>query len=82
MAAHSSILARRIPWTEEPGGLWSIESHRVRRDLTQMHIKQVYRHCFSNSICSLHILVSHFGNSCSVSNIFTIIIFVMVIGDL
>ena len=21
MAAHSSILARRIPWTEEPGGL-------------------------------------------------------------
>ena len=22
-AAHSSILAWRIPWTEEPGGLWS-----------------------------------------------------------
>ena len=26
MAAHSSILAWRIPWTEEPGGLWSMES--------------------------------------------------------
>ena len=26
MATHSSILAWRIPWTEEPGGLWSIES--------------------------------------------------------
>ena len=25
MAIHSSILAWRIPWTEEPGGLWSIE---------------------------------------------------------
>ena len=24
MATHSSILAWRIPWTEEPGGLWSI----------------------------------------------------------
>ena len=29
MATHSSILARRIPWTEEPGGLWSIGSQRV-----------------------------------------------------
>ena len=27
MATHSSILARRIPWTEEPGGLQSIGSH-------------------------------------------------------
>ena len=26
VAAHSSILAWRIPWTEEPGGLQSIES--------------------------------------------------------
>ena len=26
MATHSSILAWRIPWTEEPGGLPSIES--------------------------------------------------------
>ena len=24
MATHSSILARKIPWTEEPGGLWSM----------------------------------------------------------
>ena len=24
MATHSSILIWRIPWTEEPGGLWSI----------------------------------------------------------
>ena len=32
MAAHSSILAWRIPWTEEPEGLQSIGSHRVRHD--------------------------------------------------
>ena len=29
MATHFSILAWRIPWTEEPGGLRSIGSHRV-----------------------------------------------------
>ena len=29
MAIHSSILARKIPWTEEPGGLESMKSQRV-----------------------------------------------------
>ena len=29
MATHSSILAWRIPWTEEPGGLQSTRSQRV-----------------------------------------------------
>ena len=29
MAIHSSILAWRIPWTEDPGGLQSIVSQRV-----------------------------------------------------
>ena len=29
MATHSSVLARRIPWTEEPGGLESMGSQRV-----------------------------------------------------
>jgi len=32
MATHSSILAWRIPWTEEPGRLQSMESHRVRHN--------------------------------------------------
>ena len=32
MATHSSILAWRFPWTEEPGGLWSIESQRAGCD--------------------------------------------------
>ena len=29
MATHSSILAWRIPLTEDPGGLQSLESHKV-----------------------------------------------------
>ena len=31
-ATHSSIVARRIPWTEEPGGQQSIGLQRVRHD--------------------------------------------------
>ena len=33
MATYSSILARKIPWTEEPGGLQSMGSQRVGHDL-------------------------------------------------
>ena len=32
MATHSSILAWRIPWTEKPGGLQSMESQRAGHD--------------------------------------------------
>ena len=32
MATHSSILAWRIPWTEEPDRLWSIGLQRVGHD--------------------------------------------------
>ena len=32
MATHSSVLARKIPWTEEPGGLQSTGSQRVGHD--------------------------------------------------
>ena len=32
MAIHSSILACRIPWTEEPGGLQSMELQRIGHD--------------------------------------------------
>ena len=36
MATHSNILAWEIPWTEEPGGLQSIGSQRVRHDLVTL----------------------------------------------
>ena len=41
MATHFSIPARRIPWTEEPSGLQSIEWHRVGQDLGDL------AHCFA-----------------------------------
>ena len=43
MATHSSILACRVPWTEEPGGLQSMGPQRVRQDLaTKQQTKQGY----------------------------------------
>ena len=31
-ATHSSILVWRIPWTEDPGGLWSMGLQRIEHD--------------------------------------------------
>ena len=44
MATHSSILAWRIPWTEEPGVLQSMGLHsqtRLKRLSTQAHINSI-----------------------------------------
>ena len=46
MATHSSILAWRIPWTEEPSRLWSIGLQRIRHnwsDLAHTHTHTVVR---------------------------------------
>jgi len=37
MTDHPSILTWKIPWTEEPGRLQSIESQKVRQDLATVH---------------------------------------------
>ena len=60
MATHSTILAWRSPWTEEPGGLQSTESKRVRHDLarvrahthTHTHTKKALD--FDTSLYTLH----------------------------
>ena len=38
MATHFSILARKMAWTEEPGGLRSMRLQRVRHSYTHVHI--------------------------------------------
>ena len=54
MAPHSSILAWRIPWTEEPGGLQSMGSPRVRHGwvtLTHTHPHtQTHTHTHTHTI--------------------------------
>ena len=47
IAPHSSILAWRIPWTEEPGRLRSIGLQQVRHDCGSTHT------CKVNVICDL-----------------------------
>ena len=40
-ATHSSILIWEIPWTEEPGGLQSMGSQRIRHDLGSEHARAI-----------------------------------------
>ena len=46
MATHSYILAWKIPWTEEPGGLQSMESQRVGCDLATKTVTKKERFRF------------------------------------
>ena len=47
MASHSNILAWRILWTEEPGGIQSIGSQRIKHDLVHIAHKSIFRHGIS-----------------------------------
>ena len=49
MATHSSILAWRIPWTEEPGGLQSTRSQRVGHDGAASQISYKLRRAAASS---------------------------------
>ena len=48
MATHSSILAWRIPWMDEPVELQSVGSQRVRRDLVTKQQQTYYELKFAN----------------------------------
>ena len=48
MATHSSILAWEIPWTEEPGGLQSTGSQKLRHNLvTKQQFAKLATHLMS-----------------------------------
>ena len=60
MATHSSTLAWRIPWTAEPGRLWSIASQRVGHDRSDLALELAKSICGfrSQESDSLHGVVS------------------------
>ena len=61
MLSHSSILAWRIPWTEEPGGLWG---HRARQDEHIAHMDcLLYSRSFYNMSTYLIITTLKGGNN-------------------
>ena len=49
MATHSSILAQKIPWTEEPGRLQCMGLQRVEQDLATEHLRNVVE-CSRHSV--------------------------------
>ena len=49
MAIHSSILAWRSPWTEEPGGLQSMGLHRVGHDWETSTF--TFKHIYLRNVC-------------------------------
>ena len=53
MATHSGILAWRIPWTEEPGGLQSIRLQRVEHDQSNLAPGVLFLYLFLYCICAL-----------------------------
>ena len=48
MATHSSVLAWRIPGTGHPGGLLSMESHRVGHDCSDLAAAAAAAYCDLN----------------------------------
>ena len=68
MATHFSILAWRIPWTEEPGGLQSTGLQRVKHNRATKHsTAHVSIHTYiQNLLCSSldgHLLARSYGSS-------------------
>ena len=66
MATHSSILAWRIPWTEEPGGPQSMGSQRVRHNLVtkQQQVCELLTFLLYLDINEKHSSASEFVLSC------------------
>ena len=67
MVTHSSILAWRIPWAEEPGGLQSTGSQRVGHHLAteRVHTRATQRvYPQGQPGITLRVWILHFQNSC------------------
>ena len=50
MATHSNMLAREIPWTEEPGGLQLLRSQRVGHNLVTKQRKRIIPNLLSTKV--------------------------------
>ena len=57
MATHSSIFTWKIPWTEEPGGLQSMESQRVKHD--RATLSHTHTHTHTHTVTFLSSLLVH-----------------------
>ena len=70
MSAHSSILAWRIPWTEEPGGLQSLVLQRVRHDWVHMGMRPyLQKQAVKQSLLASVLVSTGPGNCISLNSI-------------
>ena len=65
MATHSSIIARRIPWTEDPGELQSMGSQRVQCDqeTEQQHFTDICIYAQHIHICITLNMLMHIAHN-------------------
>ena len=70
MATNSSILAWRTPWTEEPGRLLSIGSHKVLYDWSDLAGRQAV--LLINETIFSHLVMSDSVTACTVASIHAI----------
>ena len=63
MATQSSILALRIPWTEEPGGLQSMGSQRARHNRSNLVRKHKRRNYWGSVPWSLYSAIRSLSNA-------------------
>ena len=61
MATHSRILVWEIPWTEEPGGLQSMGSQKVRHDLAAK--QSIHTHTDKHTHTHIHFQPSKYSQS-------------------
>ena len=59
MATHSSILAWKVLWTEEPGGLQSMGSHRGTTEHACIHARILKLHKPENTLTETHFPFNH-----------------------
>ena len=62
MATYFSVLARRIPWTEKPGGLQSIGSWRISHSWSDLTNTYAFRVSSTNA-CKVDSEISHRGRA-------------------
>ena len=72
MATHSSVLAWRIPWTEEPGGLQPMGSQRVRHDWSNLAHTQTWTFCSVQLLGRVYLFVAPWTPARQASLFFTI----------
>ena len=59
MVTHSGILAWRVPWIEEPGGLQSMVSQRIRHDLATKQQEEFFKYSGCEIMLVFFFLMGH-----------------------